>query len=160
MRDLRPEIRRGPDLAALDLRPLKVGILIVLATVGAAVAGTWWTVEEVDGRAVKKWLTINCFAHTNGPNEFAEDYAFPTNELKFWKKSGADWVSMTPAEQAAVVNAEKDVKASFDNWKTNTVDGETLAAALRAIVICMNRRVPGTNKITEAEVKVELKKLL
>jgi hypothetical protein len=42
--------------------------------------------------------------------EYPEDYAFPTNAPMYWKKSGADIVAMTPAEQDVVNgNAQQEV---------------------------------------------------
>ena len=41
-------------------------------------------------------------------NEYPMDYAFPTNDIRYWKKSGNDIIAMTPEEQATVDDAEKE----------------------------------------------------
>ncbi len=48
-------------------------------------------------------------------------------------------------------------KSNTDNWKTKQVDGETLADAIKALIICVNKRLPVGNKITAEEFKTELK---
>lgn len=49
-------------------------------------------------------------------NEYPADYVLPDVEYKFWKKVGNDWVTMTPAEQQAVIDAENTVEAEYANW--------------------------------------------
>jgi len=142
---------------------MKNKMIIALTLVASiSLADTWYTVSTNDDGTVKsKWLTANCNPpHALQDNEYPENYLFPTNQVKFWKKVGNDWAGMTIAEQDAVLDAEADVKATVANWKTNTVDGETLADAFTALVICINKRLPATNKITMAEFKVELKEQL
>jgi len=54
-------------------------------------------------------------------------------------------------------NQIADTKSDTANWKQNQVDGETLADAFKALIICINKRLPATNKITAVEFKQELK---
>ena len=54
-------------------------------------------------------------------------------------------------------NAVAEAKSDVANWKTQQVDGETLADAFRALIICINRRLPAGTNITAAEFKTELK---
>lgn len=125
-------------------------------------ADSWYSVStNTDGTAKSKWYNENCKPpHVLSFDEFPADYTFPTNDLKFWKRVGKDWVGMTTNEQAVVVDAEADIKATVANWKTNTVNGATLADAFKALIICINKRLPATNRITATEFKAELKEQL
>ncbi len=98
--------------------------------------------------------------HVYKENEYPADYIFPTNAFIYWKKVGSDWVGMTTNEQAIVNNAIAEPKSDLSTWQTNLVDGTTLADAFRALIICINRRLPAGTNITANEFKTELKKQL
>lgn len=132
-------------------------LAFLLICVPVVLADTWWSIQ-VDSAGVpvaKYWNDGG--PHTLGENEYPASYVFPTNEFRYWKKVGTDWVAMTTNEQAAVGDAIAEAKAETANWKTNSVDGDTLADAFRALVICINKRLPATNRITAAEFKAGLK---
>lgn len=57
-------------------------------------------------------------------------------------------------------NQVAGVKSDLATWKDKDVDAGTLACALQALVVCINKRLPATNKITAVEFKTELKEQL
>lgn len=54
-------------------------------------------------------------------------------------------------------NQVAEIKSDLITWKIQNVDGDTLADAFKALIICINKRLPATNKITAVEFKTELK---
>lgn len=54
--------------------------------------------------------------HVLQENEYPVNYSFPTNDFKYWKKVGTDWVGMTLVEQAAYDDSVKTKEADFDDW--------------------------------------------
>lgn len=83
---------------------MKKVLFVFLMMVSPVLADSWWTViTNLDGSASSKYFTVNCLPpHTLKTNEYPENYAFPTNDIQYWKKSGNDWIAMTPAEQTNV----------------------------------------------------------
>lgn len=137
-------------------------LFIFLLLVSPVLAESWYVVK-VDLEGKVKGVGTNFDAkptHVYLENEYPISYTFPTNDFKFWKKVGNDWVAMTVPEQQALIDAKAEIKASTENWKTNSVDGETLADAFRTLIICINKRLPATNRITALEFKTELKEQL
>jgi len=65
----------------------------------------------------------------------------------------AVWTNAAPWKSNQVI----EIKCNTANWKDQQIDGETLADAFKALIICINKRLPATNKITAVEFKAELK---
>ena len=102
-------------------------------------AGSTWMLQDDSnglGVYIKNWNSG--LAKPTLPNAYA---VFP--QASIWKSN-----------QVAVS------KSDIDAWKDRQIDGDTLAKALKAMVICINKRLPATNKITVVEFKGELKDLL
>ena len=83
--------------------------LLILVSAMATDVNEWIIIcVDNSGAAIAKMQGVSVKPHTLGVNEYPIGTTFPTNDLMYWKKSGADWVAMTPAEQA-VVNSNKQV---------------------------------------------------
>ena len=127
--------------------------MIVMAAVGTA--DSWRSVvTNSSGRVIRTGIEASAVDHELKDNEYPLDYAFPTNDIKFWKKVGRDWVEMSPVEQVAVVDAEKEDVANDSNWT------ERERAIIRALVKTINIRLPAGQKITAVELKQAIKEEL
>ena len=134
--------------------------LLLLSLLGLT-AGSWiQVVIDQNGKAVSTNYNETNVAHVLGTNEYLTTYPFPTNAFCYWKNVGSDWVAMSTNEMATVDAAVISNKSNFASWKTQGVTGDTLADALKALVICVNRRIPATNAITVSEFTTELKNQL
>ena len=92
-----------------------------------------WNDSDGNGTYIKQWQSTI-------PKPTIEE------ALSNWTNA-ASWKS----NQVAEVNSE------IANWKNTPVTGDTLKDAFTALIICINKRLPATNKITASEFKAELK---
>lgn len=85
--------------------------------------------------------------------------------IRYWqsalaKPTMAQVYAVWPNASVWKSNQVIEAKSNYDTWKTQQVDGETLADAFKALIVCINKRLPATNRITAVEFKLELKQQL
>jgi hypothetical protein len=137
-------------------------IIIFLSLVSVCFGDSWYTVYlNEDGTVKGKGYNENTKpAHALIENEYPANYSFPTNDFKYWKKVGNDWVSMTTNEQAVVDDTEKTIKADFELPKD--VSREQLKALVLVLIDEINilRAKLALADRTPAQVKTAIKNKL
>lgn len=124
-------------------------LMIVSLTVASAIALDWQTCLE--------------YKFQDAPEESWElNLTAKGMEVSGWKLTNAiptqsELQAIEPAAIAWKRNQKVEEKADLTKWKDKQIDGDTLADAYRALVICINKRLPATNQITVSEFKAALK---
>ena len=127
----------------------KLLIFAYLLIVSVAISAEWKTVS-VTAELGEPYLISSCGdakpPHSYGDNEYPPDYAFPTNDMLYWKKVGSDWVNMTTAEKLAKDGAVKQ----------RALDAAIADASLDALMQTIADAIAGNLK-TKEEIKAAFK---
>lgn len=90
---------------------MKTIVIILCLVVSNLYADSWWIVGTNNNGTAKGITGVEtALPHELGENEYPSDYSFPTNAFCYWKKVGADWVAMTPAEQTDYDNQQFNLR--------------------------------------------------
>lgn len=119
-----------------------ISALLLLSVMSASAVNEWKVVFVKGGEAVS---VASCYSGSDkiidpSKNEYPSDYAFPAEDMMYWKKVGNDWVAMDAGEKLAVDEAKKQ----------KALDDAVANVDMEALLKCIAESIKNNDKTFEA----------